>query len=363
MLLRPVFSLLLVFSLAGEAQQKGTGCLAASRVKVSTAGRIKVVSEERQDVGYALTGGAGQGQVKATLRDGWCIIVVSAGDGSYSSELMVTLPRTIRLTRLDSRSGNISARFLNGDVVASTNDGSIEMDEIGGDVNARTGGGEMTFGTVGGSLRCLSGGGTIRARKIGKEGVLESAGGELLVDEAGSWLRLSTSGNIHVGKVAESLFAYTAAGLIDVNQAGGMVTAETAGGSIQIGGARGVRCESAMGSIRLKNVSGGVRAATAAGSVTVGLSAGRTLESSFLASGRGDITVFVPSNLSVMVKALNESPGSAGKVISEFSEIQRLPSTVGRQAGPVVAQGSLNGGGPVLMLSAGGGTISIKRQK
>lgn len=363
MLLRPVVSLILVFALAGEAQQKGSGCQLVSRVKVTAAGRLKVVSEARPDVGYALSGGAAAGQVKATVSDGWCIIVVSAGDGFASSELLVTLPRTIRLTRLDSRSGSISARFLNGDVVASTNAGSIEMDEIGGDVNARTGGGEMIFGTVGGSLRSLSGGGTIKARKIGKEGVLESAGGEILVDEAGSWLRLSTSGNIHVGRVAESVFAYTAAGLIEVEQAGGMVTAETGGGSIQIGGARGVRCESAVGSIRLTNVSGGVRAATAAGNLTVALTAGQTLENSFLASGRGDITVFVPSNLSVTIKALNETLSSAGRLVSEFPEIRRMLTPVGRRIGPVVAQGSLNGGGPVLMLSAAGGAISIRRQK
>ncbi len=363
MLLRPAVSLLLVFSLTGVAQEKGTVCQTASRVRVNAAGRLKVVSDDRQDVGYSFSGGAGKSKLKATLRDGWCIIVASVGDGYSSSELEITIPRTVRLTRLESRSGSISARFLGGDVIASTNAGSIEMDEIGGDVNARTGGGQMTFGTVSGSLRGLSGGGTIKVRKIGKEGVLESAGGEILVDEAGSWLRLSTTGNIHVGRVAQSLFAYTAEGLIDVDQAGGMVTAETASGSIQIGGARGVRCESAMGSIRLKNVSGSVRAATASGHVTAALSAAAALENSFLASGRGDVTVFVPSNLAVTVKAMNESSSPAGRVNSEFREIRRLPSTVGRQHGPIVVQGSLNGGGPVLMLSAAGGAISIKRQK
>lgn len=362
MLLRPVVSLLLVFSLTGEAQQKGSGCAAANRVKVSSAGRVKVVSEERNDVGYALSGAA-KGHVKATLRDGWCIITVTSPDGSYSYDLMLTLPRNIRLTRLDNRTGSISARFLKGDVIASTNAGSIEMDEIGGDVNARTGGGQMTFGSVGGSLRCLSGGGTIQAKKIGKEGVLESAGGEIVVDDAGSWLRVSTSGNIHVGKVRESLFAYTAAGMVDVDHAGGMVTAETASGSIQIGGARGVRVESAAGSIRLKNVSGGVRAATASGTLTVSLSANQTLENSYLASGRGDVIVFVPSNLAVTVKAMNETPGWAGKFNSDFPEIQRILSTMTSKDGPVAAQGKLNGGGPVLMLSAAGGAISIKRQK
>ncbi|HEY3441297.1 MAG TPA: hypothetical protein VGK29_11115 [Paludibaculum sp.] len=362
MMLRPLIALILAYSLACEAQQKGSGCPSASRVRVNATGKVKVVSEDRKDVAYVLSG-AGKGQVKTTLRDGWCIIVVSTGDGSFSQELMLALPRTVRFTKLDNRSGSISARFLQGDVTAATNAGSIEMDEIGGDVNARTGGGQMTFGTVGGSLRCLSGGGTIRAKKIGKEGVLESAGGEILVDEGGSWLRLSTSGNIHVGRVAQSLFAYTAAGLIDVDRAGGMVTAETASGSIQIGGAHGVRCESAAGGIRLKNVSGGVRAATASGTVTVSLAAGQSLENSYLASGRGDVTVFVPSNLAVTIKAMNESPGSAGSVFTDFPEIQRMFSTVGRQNGPAVAQGNLNGGGPVLMLSAAGGAISIKRQK
>lgn len=363
MMLRPVVSLLLVFALAGEAQQKGSGCESASRVRVRAAGRLKVISANRRDVGYALAGASAPADVKATVKGGWCVIVVSSGDRFSSSELLVTLPRTVQLTHLDSRSGSISARFLSGDVVATTNAGNIEMDEIGGDVNARSGGGQMVFGTVSGSLRCMSGGGTIQARKIGKEGVLETAGGEIRVDDAGSWLRLSTSGNIHVGRVAQSVFAYTAAGLIEVERAGGMVTAETGSGSIQINGARGVRCESAAGSIRLKHVSGGVRAAAAAGNVTVSLAAGQTLENSFLASGNGDVTVFVPSNSAVTVKAMNETPGSSGGVVSDFPEIQRLPARVGRPMGPVVAQGNLNGGGPVLLLSTTGGAISIKRQK
>ncbi|WP_324292577.1 DUF4097 family beta strand repeat-containing protein [uncultured Paludibaculum sp.] len=353
----------------------GSACQQATRLKVVTQGRLTVLSDDRHNVGFkwsCRTAGASQPEaerrlhsvrIQAQQQGGVCILVASAPDGpSVTSDLVVTIPRQVRQLYMESRNGSLSGKYLKGAVEAVTAAGNIEMDDIDGSVVARTGGGCLTFTTVTGSIRGLSGGGCIKVGKVGKEAVLESAGGEVLVEEAGSWLRLSTAGNIHVGRAAESVFAHTSAGLIEVEQSGGVVTAETGGGTIQIGSAKGVRCESAGGTIRLKSVSGALRAATASGNIYATLTSGLMIENSFLATSRGDITVSVPSKMPVTVKALNESSSWLGRVVSDFPEIQVQPSQVGRGRS-VLAQGSLNGGGPVLMLSATNGAIILRRLK
>ena len=96
--------------------------------------------------------------------------------------------------------------------------------------------------------------------------------------------------------------------------------ADNSGGSIQVGSATGVRVASAGGSIRLRGSSGSLRAVTDVGSILAELMSGVPLQDSILSTGAGDITVYIPSNLALTVKALNEN-GPAGRIVSEFSEI------------------------------------------
>jgi hypothetical protein len=160
-------------------------------------------------------------------------------------------------------------------------------------------------------------------------------------------------GSIRVNRAAAGVMAQTAGGTIQIWDAGGPVTAETSGGAIAVGSARGVRCESAAGSITLQKVQGALRASTAMGSVYAEVVRGARLEDSFLTSGRGDVTVFLPSNLAVTIRAENESGGNS-RIVSDFPDIRI------RQA---LAEGALNGGGPLLRVATSGGTIYLRRQK
>ena len=82
---------------------------------------------------------------------------------------------------------------------------------------------------------------------------------------------------------------------------------------------------------------------------------------SMLSTNAGDITVFIPSNLALTIQAINESGGS-GRIISDFPQVR---SQAGGPPGmaPVVAQGVLNGGGPLLRVNVVGGTIYLRRAK
>ena len=116
--------------------------------------------------------------------------------------------------------------------------------------------------------------------------------------------RLSTGGGgVQVVRAGDAVLASTGGGAIDVGQARGMVTARNSGGRVQVGSAAGVHCESASGGIRLQNVSGSFQVSTAVGSILASLLAGRPLADSFLTTGSGDITVTIPSNLGVTIRA------------------------------------------------------------
>jgi hypothetical protein len=71
-----------------------------------------------------------------------------------------------------------------------------------------------------------------------------------------------------------------------------------------------------------------------------------------LETGNGDVTVLIPSNLGVTIRAETDR----GRVVSDFPFAQRL---MGMQ---VRAEGAINGGGPMLRIAGAGGTIFIRRQ-
>jgi hypothetical protein len=76
-----------------------------------------------------------------------------------------------------------------------------------------------------------------------------------------------------------------------------------------------------------------------------------------LATGSGDITVIIPSNLGVNIRAENTMADSLKRIVSDYPALGPR-----RQGNRIVAQGAVNGGGPLLQISDSGGTIFIKRQ-
>lgn len=361
-----------------EREVKGTVHAAgAERLKLTSAGRLIVrpAPGRQTDIVYTWVQRTAAGSEadalelleQARLRSrsaaGWCIVDAEAPGGLIQSELTVLVPAGLRHYVFELASGSLSVRGLNGDVTAFTGAGAVDMDEIRGSVTARSGGGAMNFGKIGGSLRCLSAGGSIHADQTGGEAVLESAGGEIRLREAAGPVRASTSGNIHIGKSGGAVSAHTAGGLIEVGGAEGVVTAESAGGPIFIGRARGVRAESASGGIRMEGISGVVRASTAAGNIFLSLGAENPRGDAFLASGRGDITVTIPPQAALTVKALNESGSWYSRVVSDFPEV-RMPdlSRAGARRA-VLAEGAINGGGPALLLSVSNGSVYLRRAK
>ena len=111
------------------------------------------------------------------------------------------------------------------------------------------------------------------------------------------------------------------------------------------------------GGIRVTNITGPMHISTAMGSIIANL-LGSHIADSLLATADGDITVMIPSNVGVTIRAQNEMADTTKRIVSDFPSVKPH-----RQASRLVAMGDVNGGGPVLQIAAVSGTIYIKRQR
>jgi DUF4097 and DUF4098 domain-containing protein YvlB len=290
-------------------------------------------------------------------------VLTTADRAGVNTEVQISVPRTLREAQVETQQGGVETLDLNGLVKAIALSGPIRADRIGGGFTAQTGGGEIWVGQVGGPIRCLSAGGSIRVESARAEMFCQTAGGEISVREViGPLQAITQGGNIQVQRAQSSVVARSAEGLIEVLQAQGLVTAETRGGSIQVGSARGVRCEAESGTIRIRNVAGPVHVTTARGSIVAEWLPGSRLEDSVLLAGSGDVTAVIPSNVALSVQARNESAPVLGRIVSDFPEIRVKTKEIDRTR-PTVAEGALNGGGPILRINAAGGSIYLRRTR
>lgn len=230
-----------------------------------------------------------------------------------------------------------------------TQGGHIGVEDVAGDLVARTGGGHINAGNIAGSASLRTGGGHIRAGQIAGRAELDTEGGNITVRQAGSTVGVHTGG-----------------GQIDFGEVKGSVRAQTGGGGIRMMYVAGpLEVETSAGSICLTRVAGSVRAETAGGTITAWINpdapatngAVRLAGASQLASGAGDIVVFLPRNLAATIEAIVEKGGE--NRIETDREIPLIIQTAGAR-GPVHATGVLNGGGAVLRLKTIVGKIHLR---
>ncbi len=347
---------------------------AVSRVRVITEGNVKVHGEPAKVITYSVkvpVKARDKEQAEALLR-AFAMRVQTAGPRMVlelgarrmtgdGPDVTLTVPRGLERLLLETRGGNVQVTDFDGEFTGFSAGGRIDIDRLNAAASVKTAGGDIRVGRVNGPVRCSSGGGSITVDSVGGDSWFETAGGDILVHDARGRVHAATGGgNIRVEKSGGAVEARTEGGLIEVQHAAGLVNALSSGGAIQVNSAQGVRCEAAAGMIRLRNVAGALNASTAAGSILAELLAGNRLQDSTLTASAGDITVVLSSKISVTVFAQNIT-GGGGRIISDFPEIRLQPALPGTV--PAIAQGSLNGGGPLLRIMATGGTIYLRREK
>ncbi|MGP8247579.1 MAG: hypothetical protein ACLQVN_24090 [Bryobacteraceae bacterium] len=282
-------------------------------------------------------------------------VVLAAPGGPVMAQVRIKAPRLAALD-IATTDGAVAVTGVDGATVVDTRAGAITADRMRGSCKLASGGGEIRVGTVDGSLECTTAAGRIQVKLVRLDAVLNTYGGDIEVDQVEGALRADTAGGgIHVRKAGGSVAATSGGGQIVVDQAKGTVTARNLAGPVAVGGAAGVHCESGAGGIRLARITGPMRVSTSMGSILADL-AGARLADSFLATASGDITVVIPSNLGVNIRAVNAMADTLRRIVSDYATLP--PRRTGNR---IVAEGALNGGGPLIEISDTGGTIFIKR--
>jgi hypothetical protein len=167
--------------------------------------------------------------------------------------------------------------------------------------------------------------------------VLHSGDGKLNLSELEGTLQAQTGdGNIDMRNVRGDLTLHTGDGRIDVSGIDGSLRAETGDGRIRVNGRFDV--------LDVKTGDGGIEALALDGS---------KLESNWrLSTGDGDLTLRVPATIAADV----ELHTNDGHIDLE------MPVTVMGRTGTREIHGRINGGGKLLSLKTGDGSIRLEQQ-
>jgi len=283
------------------------------------------------------------------------------GQRKISGEVILEVPREMDLVRIETKGGgDVEVANISGSAVAESGGGNISFDAIGGTVTAETGGGNVRVGNAGGAVRVRTGGGDIDLGEIAGTVSLDTGSGNVRLQSASGVFKAETGGgNITAQKCSSSVHVGSGGGNIEIGNAGGEVEMRTGGGRIRLGSAGGmVHAETGSGRIELGRISGGVKAETGSGGIVAEIAAGNFADSE-LDSPAGDVIVYLSPQLAANIRG-NIEAASGHTIRSEFSEIK---VTTEGEWGPktVWAEGSLNGGGPVLKVSTSSGNIEFRR--
>jgi len=368
-----------VYGDGGNWTQEITGSLAMAKnlkVKVDI-GSVRVEGGSQQDISYVIRNHSYSGSENKARHefDSYKISAYVHGDTAwivgdwqggrphkFSGDFVVNVPREMDEIKIETEGGSVSTTGITGRVDAQSGGGSIRIDDIGGTVNAETGGGSIDVGDVASDVSLHTGGGSIKVNSAKGKIEAESGGGSVTIVSGSQGAVLETGGgSIQVERCAGRVKATTGGGSIDLGDIGGSAEMDTGGGSIRLSSAKGpVRAETGGGSIELNGVPS-ARAETGAGGIVAKFvaSSGERTDSE-LETSVGDITVYLAPNLNISVRASIEV-ANGHNIRSDFPDIR--VTTEGGDYGPktVTAEGSLNGGGPVLKVRTTTGDICFRR--
>lgn len=292
-------------------------------------------------------------RVNLSSERGTCVVNVPGGEALSSVNLKAPRLAAAEVTTSD---GMVDVRGVDGTLSVHSRAGELYADRIHGDCDLVTGGGAVSVGTVDGNLHCNTGAGRIAVKVARGQANLITDGGDISADQVGGEVTAQTrGGGVHIGSAGASVSASSGGGEIVVEHAAGQVSAQNMAGPVRVSGAVGVHCVS-TGAVALSNITGAMSVSTAMGSIFANLLGSHPAES-YLATANGDITVVIPSNVGMTVRAANQMSDTLRRIISDYPAIQ-----VARRGTQLVAEGRVNGGGPLLQINGTGGTIFIRKQ-
>ena len=280
----------------------------------------------------------------------------------FSGEFAINVPREITLVKIETEGGNIDTSGVAGRVEAESGGGSMHLDDIGGGAHAETGGGAIDVGTINGDIGLHTGGGSIKVHHANGMITAETGGGSVEIVSATQGASIETGGGgIEVRQCTGKVKAETGGGNIDLGDIGGPAEIETGGGTIHLASAKGhVHAQTGGGGIELNGVPSAQVETGAGGIVVKFVKTGAPASDSKLETSAGDITVYIAPGVALSVRA-SVDLGNGHHITSDFPDIH--VASEGDKWGPrtLNAEGSLNGGGPVLKVRTTTGDICFRR--
>lgn len=281
----------------------------------------------------------------------------------FSADVVVSVPRDMDAIRVETHAGNVAVQATKAKLVLSTEGGNVSVED-GSDVRSETMGGNTTIKNVNGDAAVQSGGGNVSIGMVRGKLVLNTDGGNIDVNTVGTAKIETGGGCVTLWHSNGDADVRTGGGTIALGDINGATRAETGGGNIRVGMSKGpVIASTGGGNIELWKLFRGARVQTGAGAITAEFLGGKgTFGDSYLHTQAGDVVVYLSTAFSGSVRASSEMASGSG-IRSDFPEL-RITSE-GGDYGPktMFAEGSFNGGGPMLKVRTTIGQIAFRRSK
>jgi hypothetical protein len=180
---------------------------------------------------------------------------------------------------------------------------------------------------------------------------LRTCGSAKVGDIDGSVKTKIAGGSLRLGNVSGPVTARTDGGSLSLGDVGGDLDGQSYGGSVTAGRVNGrVKAIAEGGSIAITEASDSIDARAAGGSVAAYISKQPNAETKIIAEA-GNIELRLPASIAVTVDAAC----SAGRLRSDFSLLGHQVDDPGR------LKGTINGGGPLVLLRASAGNINLRK--
>ncbi len=180
---------------------------------------------------------------------------------------------------------------------------------------------------------------------------LRTSGGRITIKKVEGDINGRTSGGgVNAEDLSGAIALTTSGGGITLDRVRGDVVVRTSGGSITVNGAYGnLEARTSGGPIRMSDIDAQVDARTSGGGITfesVGINRGLSLRTS-----GGSINVALPEDINANINART----SGGRVSTDF------PITMQGSISSSSIEGTINNGGPEIVLRTSGGSIRINK--
>lgn len=241
------------------------------QVEIRTiSGRVEIATSETGETFVETADEEDHVNVELTdLPDGGHLVAVDGGAGRRrrgGEDLRLRLPESAHV-RIESRSGDVTARGRFGSLVLRAASAGLVFDEVRGDVEVRVASGDVRGGTVDGNVTVESMSGDVELVEVGGDLTAHLASGDLTVRRALGSVKVSTaSGDVTVGEVSAGAIAVTsmsgdiAIGVrrgvitwLDLSSVSGSITSELEpAGATSEGDRLELRASSVSGDVRVR---------------------------------------------------------------------------------------------------------------